>query len=558
MLMSRSSTTASDRCLGLLFALALYLPLAAVGLGFDLATPLEETGDPKAPPAWPTRLVEARPAAAALEAWLGERTGLRAFFTRARSLVRLGVLGTDASPSVRLGRQAVAFYEPELAGARAPERGGRLGVDSIAWARWARTWQSQADAVGAHCLFVLFPEKSDVYPELLPPGSAHPESRPAREVLLDLAADLGVDALDLTPALRAARGLDQLYYRGDTHPAPFGYGVAARAVGEHLLARFPGLPLPETDQPAPSWSEEATADLMRMVALEGCFVERSPNTGEHFRNGTRTLARHDRGYRVRGRQPQRASYRGPGPERPRALVLGDSFGYHLGGALAQVFGSLESAHLRGPGQAKGWVERARPDLLVVEAVARVFEAEPARALALASGASTPVAVPARPGSTLGSGLAEGRRAEAMGDATLAPGTGGVLAVEASGPDPQLLIARWPKGRTGRTRVRLEIEPPGPTVLELFVAIGNQPFRSERALRIALAGGNQEVVLSLRYLEDVTALRLDPGILPGTYRIRGPSLEELPRPEPAPLAPRIAPFAPFSPLPGLGFGPCPAS
>jgi len=90
-----------------------------------------------------------------------------------------------------------------------------------------------------------------------------------------------------------------------------------------------------------------------------------------------------------------------------------------------------------------------------------------------------------------------------------------LIVDASNNDPILFV---PRGEANIERVRVTITPPAPTDLELYVITDAKGY-TQKPYRVALGNGRNEVDIDLEEREPLR-LRLDPGMLPGRYRLHG--------------------------------------
>jgi len=79
------------------------------------------------------------------------------------------------------------------------------------------------------------PNASTIYQDKLPDWARNPGQPTEYDLLLDRLAALGVHAIDLRPALLAARGEGDVYFRQDTHWAPLGmvaaFNLIAAAAG---------------------------------------------------------------------------------------------------------------------------------------------------------------------------------------------------------------------------------------------------------------------------------------------------------------------------------------
>lgn len=94
-----------------------------------------------------------------------------------------------------------------------------------------------------------------------------------------------------------------------------------------------------------------------------------------------------------------------------------------------------------------------------------------------------------------------------------------VVVRASGNDPQLLF-RIATAPAAPCAVRIQIDAPAATQLELFYEADGQPMSAERAARCALEKGSNAVLLQINDPRFDGGVRLDPGQLPGDYVVHG--------------------------------------
>jgi len=138
-----------------------------------------------------------------------------------------------------------------------------------AWQRLLETRRDWLAARGVKYLFVVPPDKQDIYPEELPPWLTK-AAPPHRQTKLDqlmqyLQAHSTVAVLDLRPALLAAKTGGPVYLQTDTHWNDRGSFVACREVVGALAKQLPGLhPLRSEDF---FWSNAPAigGDLARMI-----------------------------------------------------------------------------------------------------------------------------------------------------------------------------------------------------------------------------------------------------------------------------------------------------
>jgi hypothetical protein len=90
-----------------------------------------------------------------------------------------------------------------------------------------------------------------------------------------------------------------------------------------------------------------------------------------------------------------------------------------------------------------------------------------------------------------------------------------LRIHATGPDPQLGLSVTAPGQYA---IRLDIESPVATLLELFYQVQSTPFSADHVLQSPLKPGRNQILLALNDPQFSGALRLDPGQVAGDYSI----------------------------------------
>jgi len=176
-----------------------------------------------------------------------------------------------------LGKDGFLFFRKEVDMATGPGFLGRrsAGRRGTGEAREARTssdpvaaivdYERQLGERGIQLLFVPLPVKPFIYPEKVWPGyppSAGPAGNRDREAFRSALAGAGVDVLDPTDDLWAAKGEGALFLKGDTHWTPRGMDLVARRIAERLRPLLG----------PPSWAPEGVlrsvrqdGDLLRMI-----------------------------------------------------------------------------------------------------------------------------------------------------------------------------------------------------------------------------------------------------------------------------------------------------
>ncbi|HEX4337328.1 MAG TPA: glycosyltransferase family 39 protein [Polyangiaceae bacterium] len=108
------------------------------------------------------------------------------------------------------------------------------------------------------------------------------------------------------------------------------------------------------------------------------------------------------------------------------------------------------------------------------------------------------------------------------------GHDGPLTIEATGPDPSLLLPRVRRRGTASYVVRIRLESPLATIVQLFYATHAAPkFNEEHSVKQPLSAGENRVELRFEAEDLQGRLRLDPGTAPGRYVLDSVELLALP-------------------------------
>jgi hypothetical protein len=92
-------------------------------------------------------------------------------------------------------------------------------------------------------------------------------------------------------------------------------------------------------------------------------------------------------------------------------------------------------------------------------------------------------------------------------------------ITSEGNDPVLTIPRLAVTPASRFAIRLDIAPPAATTLELFYLTEKDPrFSSRHAVEAPLKAGRNVIIVEIKDPDFNGVLRLDPGTLPGEYRL----------------------------------------
>ncbi len=358
---------AGDLLLVIAFAFMIGLPALLHLAGLEQSTPGTEMRELVERPRLPDSTQSWRDFAGKLEAYLGDRFGLRPLLTAAAGdlkfafrvpIGQLVVIGKDGWLYWN-GQEEMEQYAGVLLLTR--ER-LQLWLDNL---ESMRAW---AEARGMRFVFVIAPNKSEIYPEHLPDGLAPARLTAADQLTAALRRDGRIDFVDLRGVMRAAKSTGQVYYKTDTHWNPVGAYYALQAV---MKGRWPaGIELPPLADYAIDPTPEA-GDIANYLMQECCLREPGNRLVRKFPEpataaGDMRQALSD-GYWVD------SSHRGY----PRLFIVGDSFAFNWFPLFPDVT-SRTVFTWNGRRIRRSEIEREKPDILVFEAVQRVLVYDPKR------------------------------------------------------------------------------------------------------------------------------------------------------------------------------------
>jgi hypothetical protein len=197
---------------------------------------------------------------------------------------------------------------------------------------WQRVLEKRRDwlaAQGVKYLFVLAPDKQDIYPEELPAWlrNAAPAKRETKldQFLKFMKEHSTVEVLDLRPPLLAAKKIAPTYLQNDTHWNRFGGFVACQEVVKTLMKQFPDVPPLRLEDFTWTNAPATGGDLARMLgsdAPEGNFFSFNPKPSVNTLN-----VREATNYYSAGDLRKRSVIsENPAPLLETAVVFHDSFG----------------------------------------------------------------------------------------------------------------------------------------------------------------------------------------------------------------------------------------
>ncbi len=362
-----------------LFALALALGQAGAIVNRDRAVTAFENRAAAAWPAWPSTVADARAWPPKLEAAFADRFGGRDALIALHHWTAAVGFGVSPVANVLIGRDGWLFFRGEDGKAIDRDFRGVAPYPADEPARVAAEFKRRHDylaALGIPYVVMVVPDKHTIYPEQLPAWVTKvvPQTRLDR-VYAALAAYPEVTALDLRPALVAAKARERTYFKTDSHWNLIGATVGYDALAAALKAKLPGFPAVPVERPEYVPGVDVyRGDLATMLGLRRAFRE------DDIAPLARLLGHADRRCARRVTEPAAtaAAASSPGPETqvwacaraglPTALVYRDSMGIPLVPLLSENFSRVVYVSDRRLVPAQ--VERERPDVVIEQLVER--------------------------------------------------------------------------------------------------------------------------------------------------------------------------------------------
>lgn len=367
-----AATLAFLACLALPLALTL-LPQASPQPGAEAAVGAGPAGDTPAAPPLPSPANRTFPAyASALEGWVNGNFRPRSAMIRANNLARLALFGESPSRSVLKGQGRWLFYADEW---ELEDCQNVMPLSEAMLADMARIMEERRAwlaARGIRFYVVVAPNKSTAYADQLPASMKRrgPQSR-LDQVAATLAANPGLDFLDLRGPLAEARRQQRTYDYTDTHWNAYGAFVGYREIMARAVRDFPALrPLTLADFTLEA-ADGPGGDLSGQLSLKADLPEERILLTPRFTPRARDAAR-DYPDPV-GRAGRDMVVKETGNATlPRLLVFRDSFSWQLVPFLSESFAS--SVYVWTFDFLPWLVEREKPDLVILEAVERYVTA----------------------------------------------------------------------------------------------------------------------------------------------------------------------------------------
>jgi alginate O-acetyltransferase complex protein AlgJ len=355
-----------NRLLVIVFVVIVTLPLAANLAGLDGADQANENREMAPFPQWTGTWRSTADYPDALGRWFEDHFGWRARLVRWYGVSRLSVLGVSPSSAVLAGRDGWLFYADDGGADDYVNQKPLAPVEAGLWREDLTRAQDWLRHQHIAYVFTIAPDKHVIYPEHVPP-SIRPVSTVSRtDQVFSALSGTEVAAVDLRPALLAAKTQERIYFQTDTHWNDRGAFVAYQQIIDAVRRQVPGTP--------PAWTRQ---DFDSVEVL-------TPGRDLAGMLGLKTVLR-ELDLRLVPRRPRRARVVDPQGEEPmaelgrlvteiddarlpRAVVFRDSFASRLVPFLSEHFS--RAVYLWQNDFDPDAVLKEHPDVVIQEIVGR--------------------------------------------------------------------------------------------------------------------------------------------------------------------------------------------
>ena len=217
---------------------------------------LEENRRLAPAPTLPTTAGEWRKLPRVLDAWLADHFGFRDPLMQAAGALQRKLGGEGAAAAAVTGRKGQMFLVEGLLRSTGHEVDAARAADYAAF-----VCEAKGKLPGVTLVASLAPSPAEIEPDLAPDWAGPAKSPTEYDLVLKGLAQCGVIAVDLRPALRAARADGQVYRQLDSH-----WSLRGSLVGYNQIVAAMGQPGWRIDPKALSWGVVAldNGDLPRL------------------------------------------------------------------------------------------------------------------------------------------------------------------------------------------------------------------------------------------------------------------------------------------------------
>ena len=315
-----------------------------------------------------------------LKAFIQDNFGFRTELVKLHATLCLSVLRSSPSGDVIVGKHGWLYQRSESA--LDDYRRVRLFTDAEL-GEWAAALEARHHWLaerGIAYVFAVAPNTHTIYPEHLPDWARPTAPQSRLDQLMERLRQTPVNAVDLRPALHAAKAGERLYNRTDTHWNERGAFVAYTELMRAAARHVPELtPLQRSDLSAHGVMVDG-GDLAGALGLADAIGEEWLQLRLPTPLAAITPPWENQSRQLRVLSAPARNSRGPNPGAPSAVVFHDSFGVWLTPLFAETFRDARFAWINEKFDTTLVEAAGSPSIVVQEITERFLMRPPPKAL----------------------------------------------------------------------------------------------------------------------------------------------------------------------------------
>jgi hypothetical protein len=169
--------------------------------------------------------------------YVNDNFGFRKLFIRLNNLIDVKVFQTTSNQRVVLGKDGFLFMDYDW-DSFVNRQSAFTRPQLLAAARKIKGFQDRLKIRNIEFLIVVAPNKSTIYPEYIPKQRYLLNAMSERERWFIALNEVGVNYLDLVPAILAAKKDHRMYYKGDHHWNKYASLIASQHIVSYMAEKL--------------------------------------------------------------------------------------------------------------------------------------------------------------------------------------------------------------------------------------------------------------------------------------------------------------------------------
>ena len=351
-----------------LFLLAIGFPLCAHFLGLGHGMETTENRRLAEKPTLPETKKELLRFPEKFNAFLNDQFGFRGYLLHLQSRIRWQ-LGLQVHPDVLMGKEGWLFLAKRNQVVEQYRGIDRFNPDELEW--WVRELELREEWLaerGIPLIVIVPPNKHTVYPEYLPETVGPVVGKTRLDQISDYVQNhTDLEFIDLRGPMLEAKQSSRVFYKTDTHWNDMGGFIGYQELMRPIKMHFPAIQILDRNHYGCAEEDRPGGDLAGMIGLSDFMSERVPLLNPEFATGVRDY----KVFREGKTDLDRVFYFTTcHSNRPKAVVLHDSFIWSMVKFLKESFHKVVFAHHRDLEFDTKLIEREKPDVVIYELVER--------------------------------------------------------------------------------------------------------------------------------------------------------------------------------------------